>query len=152
MDIPIIYLWLIAGVVFLMAEALGASGIGLLFAGFGALVVGTALQLGFIAGEATITQFILFFAATAAFAFLLWKPLQRFRLNHARGGYSNIIGETAYVGSGGLSRGKVGEVTWSGTIMQAELAHGVHTDRLDAGTAVTIVEITGAKLIVKPKA
>ena len=150
MEISITYIWLIAGVLFLLAEALGVTGVGLFFSGMGALTVCMLLSLGLLTAESQMWQFIIFFAATAAWAALLWKPMQRFRVGKQQGGYSNIVGETAYVGSSGLTR-QNGEVTWSGTIMKAELARDIATDKLEAGTAVTIVDVSGAKLIVKPK-
>ena len=145
-----ITLWLIAGVAFMAAEAFGAPGVGLLFAGLGAIATGAALYLGIIAEDATTAQFVAFFTTTAAFAFLLWKPLKRFRLGKS-GGYSNMIGDTAYVGSQGLAKGRPGEDTWSGTIMKAELAADAKEENLEAGSAVAIVEVVGAKLIVTPK-
>lgn len=147
----IMYIWLLAGVLLLAAEALGASGVGLMFAGLGSLTVGMLLSFGIVAEDASILQFTLFFAATALWTALLWKPLQKFKLPKQGGGYNNIIGDTAYVGSAGLTKGIAGEVTWSGTIMKAELATDANAQKLEAGSQVTIVETTGAKLIVKPK-
>ncbi len=142
------YLWLLAGVVFLGVEALGIPGVGMLFAGLGAIITGAAIYLHIIAEDATLTQFTVFFIATAVSAAVLWKPLQK---RKTRGGYSNMVGDTAYVGSAGLDS-KGGEVTWSGTIMRAQIARGVQAERLEAGSQVTIVEISGNILIVKPKA
>lgn len=150
-QLNIIYVWLLAGVALVIIDTLHTGGIGLMFAGLGALVTGACLQMQLIAPEAYVTQFLVCFAATAAWALLLWKPMLKFRHRNTGPGYSNIIGETAYVGSQGLSKSAGGEVTWSGTIMKAQLAKHVNTDRLDAGTQVTIVEISGATLIVKPK-
>jgi membrane protein implicated in regulation of membrane protease activity len=151
MELSVTYLWLIAGIVLLLAEAFGASGLGLLFAGLGALVVSALLNAGVLDEEARLLQFIVCFAATAAWAFLLWKPLQKFRGNKHSGSYSNMIGETAYVGSQGLTKGHVGEATWSGTIMKAELAAESSVDRLEGGAPVVIHNVVGNKLIVKPK-
>lgn len=143
-------LWLIAGVLFMAAEAFGTPGIGMLFAGLGAITTGAAVYFGWLAEDATTAQFIVFFAAAAVFAVLLWKPLQRFRLGK-NGGYNNIVGETAYVGSSGISRDNGGEVTWSGTIMRAEMAPDAPPGRLEAGAAVVITAVHGNKLVVKPK-
>ena len=65
--------------------------------------------------------------------------------------YSNIVGDTAYAGSAGITRHS-GEATWSGTIMQARLEQGSAVDRLEAGSPATIVAVSGATLTVKPKA
>lgn len=151
MDIASSYLWLIAGVVFMALEALGAPGVGFLFAGLGAVTVGSTVYFGMVAEDATVLQFTLFFVATAAWAFLLWKPLQKFHLSNKPQGYSNMVGDTAYVGSSGLHMGKEGEVTWSGTIMKARLESGASVMSLAPGDAVIITDVKGATLIVKPK-
>ncbi len=146
----IIYVWLLAGLLLLIIEVMGAPGAGLLFAGLGALIVGAALHLQLLGLADYVAQFILFFAATVLWALLLWKPLKRFRTGQNNQHYSNIIGDTAYVGSQGLTR-QGGEVTWSGTIMKARLAKDSMADRLEAGAPVTIVEVAGATLTVRPK-
>lgn len=142
-------LWFIAGLALLIAEALGIPGVGLMFAGLGAIAAGIALYAGFVADGAHVAQFLIFFVATALCAWALWKPMQKFHAG--KNGYNNMIGETAYVGSGGLGS-EPGEVTWSGTIMKAELVDGAPKTRLEAGAPVVIVEVRGAKLIVRPKA
>lgn len=151
MEISIMYIWLAVGVTFLAAEALGVTGVGLLFAGLGALTVGTLLNMETIAADAKLMQFIVFFASTAVWTIVLWKPMKKFRLNKHAPGYSNIVGETAYVGSAGLTKREGGEVTWSGTIMKAMLIQDAAVERMEAGTQVVIVEVKGATLIVKPK-
>ena len=146
----ITYLWLLAGVALVVSEALGASGLGLLFAGLGAIITGSAIYAGWIAQGDPVAQWVVFFAASAVCTALLWAPLKKMRQTK-QGGYSNIIGDTAYVGSSGLHGHKGGEVTWSGTIMKAQLAKGSGVESLDAGTPVTIVDVSGATLLVKPK-
>jgi len=142
------YIWLIAGVILAVAEV-HFAGVGLLFAGLGAIVTGTALYSGMVAEEAQVSQWLVFFVATAVWALLLWKPLQKYR--RPSPGYDNIVGETAYVGNQGLLKRSGGEVTWSGTIMKAKLAKDVLAEKLKAGSQVTIVGIKGATLVVKPK-
>jgi membrane protein implicated in regulation of membrane protease activity len=143
-------LWLLAGVLLFVAEALGANGMGLFFAGFAALLTGALLQLGILDSDATIVQFVVFFAATAIFSVLLWKPLKKFRINRG-GGYSNMVGDTVVVGSAGVRQSMGGDVTWSGTIMKAELAPDAGVDSLPAGSQAIITSVRGATLIVKPK-
>lgn len=144
-------LWLIAGVAFLAMEALGLPGVGFLFAGLGALSVGALVSFEQLAADAVTLQWVVFFVATGIFAALLWKPMQRFHLNRKSHSYSNMVGDTAYVGSQGLKKNAIGEVTWSGTIMRAELAADAGVESLSAGAAVTIADVEGAKLIVRPK-
>lgn len=144
-------MWLLAGVILMLLEAFGLPGTGLLFAGLGAVSSGGSIYLGLVANDAHTTQFVVFFVATALWTALLWKPLMKARLTKHTGGYSNIIGDTAYVGSNGITKHAGGEVTWSGTIMKAQLAKHAPVDKVEAGSQVTIVEVTGATLIVKPK-
>ena len=144
-------IWLAAGVICMAADVFGITGAGLMFAGLGSLVVGTLIHLGLLATDAYVTQFVVFFTATAVWALLLWRPLQKLRVGKRKSEYHNIIGETAYVGSNGLTKQAGGEVTWSGTIMKAQLAKTAHIEQLDAGSQVIITDVTGATLIVKPK-
>ena len=149
MDIAISYIWLIAGVLMLFVEAFGLPGVGIMFAGVGAIIVGMALKLGILSDVDLVAQFSLFFAATAVSAIALWKPLQKFRLGKSPG-YSNMVGDTAYVGASGLSHAQGGEVTWSGTIMRAKIAEHAGVEHIAAGTPVIITAISGTTLIVKP--
>jgi len=144
------YLWLAAGVALVALDVL-VAGIGFMFAGFAAIMVGTAIMMGVIGVNAHIFQATVFCATTALFAVLLWKPMKRFRVGDKHHEYHNIVGEVAYVGSNGISRSRGGEVTWSGTIMRAQLAKDVAGDSLEAGSQVTIVAVSGATLTVKPK-
>jgi membrane protein implicated in regulation of membrane protease activity len=149
--ISITYLWLGAGVLLLLIEAIGLPGTGLMFAGLGALTTGSLLYASFLTEDQQLWQWTLFFIASALWAAILWKPLQQLRVGKkGRKGFSNMIGDTAYVGSNGVTRSG-GEVTWSGTIMNARLCESASVDRLDAGSSVTIVAVTGATLTVKPQ-
>lgn len=140
--------WLIAGVVLVLVEAFGLPGAGILFTGLGAITTGIVLYLELIGEDAVVTQWIICFAATAVWAALLWKPLKKLRGTSAT--YSNILGQTGFVGSSGITRKNGGEVTWSGTIMKAQLAPEA-PEKLEAGSQVIIVGVTGATLIVKPR-
>lgn len=65
--------------------------------------------------------------------------------------YSNMIGDTAVVEGNGLRKGETGEATWSGTRMRAQLSDHAPVDALPPGTKVTIIEVTGVTLIVRPQ-
>ena len=144
------YIWLITGVLLLLTEAFGVTGVGLLFAGLGAFTVGFLLKLGAVGADNTLLQFVCFLAATALWTVALWKPMRKFYSSKNKAGYSNMIGETAYVGSSGLKKGVVGEATWSGTIMRAELVADSIKDTVEGGAAVEIVEVRGVTLFVRP--
>lgn len=146
----ITYIWLLAGVALLIAEAVHIPGVGLMFAGLGAVTVSLLISGGQLAADDTLPQLIAFFIATAGWTALLWKPLQKFRVGRKQGGYSNIIGETALVAGEGITK-QSGEVTWSGTVMKARLAQNAGVDQLPAGASVVVKEVTGATLIVTPQ-
>jgi membrane protein implicated in regulation of membrane protease activity len=148
-EMHITYIWLLAGVLFLLLEAFGFPGTGLMFAGFGAITTGSFIYFGLLAENATAGQWMSFFIASAVWAAVLWKPLQKWRAGK-QPGYQNMVGDTAYVGSNGLTH-KNGEVTWSGTIMKARLADNAGISQLEAGSSVTIVAVKGTTLIVKPQ-
>lgn len=141
-------LWLIAGVILCAAEVVIGPGIGLFFAGLAALCVGMLVEGGAVDAANHLAQFAWFFALTVAWAAVLWKPLQRFRSKTKSGGYRHMIGETAVVAGEGLIKGREGQVTWSGTIMKAELSADA-AESVAAGMKVTIVDMQGAKLIVR---
>lgn len=151
MALSITYLWLAVGVLMLAAEALGASGVGLMFAGLGCLTVGALLNLGALAEDTTLLQFIAFFMATSFWTLILWKPMRRFYSSKSHVKYHNMVGDIAIIGAGGLKKGHTGEAQWSGTIMKAALAEDAGVEKLDAGAQVTIVAVKGAMLVVKPK-
>jgi len=140
--------WLSVGVLCLGAEALGISGIGLLFAGFGAISAGAALY--FVPELSELLQLLVFLVATALWAAILWKPLQKFRAPKNKI-YQNIIGDTAYISSEGLKKGEVGEATWSGTIMRAQLSDNANVESLAGGSQTIITALSGNILILKPK-
>lgn len=140
-------LWLLGGAVFIGIEMFGMPGIGFLFAGIAALLVGGAIEIGLIAPENLLLQFALFFLFTSVSAMLLWKKLKKIRGPV----YSNMVGTQAEVIGGGLAGTREGQVKWSGTIMRARLAEDVIIDVLPSGTFVTISKVEGTLLHVIPK-
>lgn len=140
-------LWLLGGAVCIGIEMFGMPGMGFLFAGIAALLVGGAVEIGLIASEQLLLQFALFFLFTSVSALLLWKKLKKVRGPV----YSNMVGTQAEVIGGGLAGTREGQVKWSGTIMRARLADEVIIDVLPSGTFVTISKVEGTLLHVVPK-
>ncbi len=152
-ELPAAYGWLIAGGLLIALEAFGIPGIGFLFAGLAAIVVGILVQYGALAETDMILQLGVFGGLTGLLAALLWKRLKQWRVNpNATEQFSNIVGDIATVGKGGLQAGKVGQVSWSGTTMMA-LIDSKHEDgQIEEGTMVEITSVKGNHLIVAPQA
>lgn len=142
-------LWLCFGVVCFVVEALIVTGVGFLFAGLGALTVGSLLAL--YPDISSLQQWILFFSISSLWAVILWKPLLRFRSKQGAAGYQNMVGDVAYIAASGLKKGSIGEASWSGTIMRAKLADHAHVEELAGGAQAVITAVEGNVLVVKAK-
>lgn len=149
MGISASILWLLAGAAMLALEAFGLPGIGLLFAGLGAILVGAAVEAGLVGTDNYAAQMAVFLIFTSIFAALLWKKLKSWRMNPRGETYQNMIGETAVIALSGLQKGATGQVRWSGTLMQAELDPSESAMGLAEGTIVKIVAVKGNVLHVK---
>jgi membrane protein implicated in regulation of membrane protease activity len=142
-------LWLLAGAAMVALEvSLGMISIVLLFTGLAAIVVGASLLLGLVAFDSVLTQWSLFFAATAAWGAGLWKPLRQLRSRKSNE-FNNMIGDKAKVLEGGIAPKQQGNIRWSGTVMKAELEETV-TQSLPEGANVEIVSVKGTVATVRP--
>ncbi len=143
------YLWLALGAMLLTIEVLGASGIGFLFAGLGAVIAAVLAHLGW--AETIWAQTAWFFAATSLWAVLLWLPMKKLKMQKHGGsdGYNNMVGDEAIVSEEGLQPNKRGKVRWSGTVMNAKLAQDAPA--VAANAAVIIKQVKGTVLIVAPE-
>lgn len=151
LEIPTVYLWLMGGAVLIALEVFGIPGIGLLFAGLAATLVGTLLQFHVLGLDDFTLQFAIWFLTTALIAALLWHPLKRWRSpKTGTQEYSNIIGDHATICDGDLVRGSIGHVRWSGTTMLAEIDPIADALKIAEGTAVQITNLRGNKLSVMP--
>lgn len=141
-------IWVLSGVALISIEVFMVPGIGFLFAGLGAISVGIALMAGlFISFTAQVTWF---FCLTAIWAAVLWWPLRR-AYRRPDSGYADMVGDIATVGPDGLQKGKLGQVRWSGTIMNCRLDEGCDQEKLNPETEVKILKVSDGILIVKPE-
>lgn len=141
--------WLIAGVLLIIIELAFVPGIGLLFAGLGAISVGAGLIAGWI--DSLSAQFILFFLSTGAWTAILWKPLKKF-IAGKDSGFDDMVGSTAVVFDQSIMKGKMGKVKWSGTIMKCQFdpeAEGL--EMIDPETEVIITGVSKGILIIQEK-
>ncbi len=142
--------WLAFGV-FLFATELGVPGVGLMFAGCGALTVGMLLNFEIIPYKDFLLQATIFLGASAIWTAILWNPLKKLRLGKKKVSYSNMIGQTAIVGEEGITRLHGGNVLWSGTIMKAVIADNYAVDNIASGASVKIEDVMGNILIISPQ-
>jgi membrane protein implicated in regulation of membrane protease activity len=147
-------LWLGFGAFLIVFEAVTMPGLGLFLAGIGAFCTGLLVKAGITSEGALGAQVAWFFGLTALWTAVLWKPLLKFRMNgrhHDGIELNNMVGGTATVGEHGLARGRTGQVTWSGTLMNAELEASAAVESLPAGALVVIKSVSGTTLTVIPK-
>jgi len=141
-------LWLLIGAALVVMGAFVAPGVGLLFAGIGAIIAGLLVGFGVIATDNIVLQFAVFFAFTALTARLLWKKLKQFR--QGKESYSNIVGDSAVVQGAALQKDKIGKVKWSGTTLSAQLSQSSTMTEIAVGQDVVIEKLQGNIAICKP--
>jgi len=142
-------IWLIVGALAIIFEFFAAPGLGVVFAGIGALTTGALLQLSLI--ESPAEQWITFAAATGCWALLLWKQLKRAVKRSANNsGQSHIIGTEAIVAKGGVTKTS-GAAKWSGTHMSAKLVHSSKISELKEGQIAEVVALEGSTLMLTVK-
>lgn len=143
-------LWLLAGAVLVLLETFTVPGIGFLYAGLASITVGGLLAAGYFDQADLTLQFSWFFGFTALWAVVLWKPMKRLRYRTTDKEYKNMVGSTAVVKDIPLTKNKLGNVQWSGTIMQAKLADDSPVESVPAGEEVIVTAAEGNRFIVKP--
>jgi len=142
-------IWFIVGGFLILLEITAVTGIGLLFAGLGAITVGGALEAGWI--EAMHLQFLVFFLATAVWTAVLWKPLKSF-IETKGAGFDDMVGSTAIVFGQAIEKGSMGEVKWSGTIMKCQYEpEAGNAAAVQPDSEVIISRVSRGILIVKDK-
>ena len=150
-EINVSYYWFALSVVLLLLEVTGVHGVGLLFGGIAAGIVGVLVENMIIAQSAITIQWSVWFFITALVAIGLYKPMQKWRTNpDSKDNFSNMIGNTAKVATGGLMLGKPGKVYWSGTLMNAAIAEGATQEAFFEGDMVQIADVRGNQLLVVP--
>lgn len=115
-------MWLILGVLMIIAEIYAIYGVGFLFLGLGSLTTAVLLFKFPILYSSQITTVGL---SSIVWFLILWYPLKNFRnkKNHTTNGVliRDLVGSDVKVISEQIAPGEVGEVAWSGTIMKAKL-------------------------------
>ena len=142
-------IWLICGAFLIILDVIMINAIWVIFAGLGAISVGAALAGGWI--NSSVAQFVVFFFATGIWSILLWKPLKKF-MDGSDTGFNDMVGSTAIVFGNALEYGKLGQIKWSGTVMNCRLESNVEgIEKIDPGSEVTITGVSKGLMLVRTK-
>jgi membrane protein implicated in regulation of membrane protease activity len=141
--------WLVTGAFLIIFELSFVPGIGLLFAGLGAISCGALISWGFVDEQYYDLQMLWFFTITIIWAICLWLPFKRFRYRKSTDSFNNMIGSSAVVVSNDLKKGEIGTVKWSGTVMNAKIDSNCPQDLMAVGTNVVIKNVQGNVLIIE---
>jgi membrane protein implicated in regulation of membrane protease activity len=121
MEITPVEIWLVVGVIFILAEFTAVPGIGLLFIGLGALSASISMYyLPSLASYQVASVGLL----SLAWFLVLWWPLKVFvygKKGGARTDYFDMLGMQVEVVEKDLTSSGIGRVSWSGTTMNAKL-------------------------------
>ncbi|AAU03725.1 rickettsial conserved hypothetical protein [Rickettsia typhi str. Wilmington] len=138
-------IWLIIGIICILVECYIVQNIGFLFLGLGALSNSLVVYNNPLV---TLINQITFFGVFSLLWFcILYFPLKKYIYNKTNRtqNYSDMIGKTVEVYSPTVSANTIGQVKWSGTIMNAYLA----PNEIDAkaGEQLFITRVKGNILI-----
>lgn len=147
-NISPVELWLLVGCICLIAEFTNLPGIGLLFLGLGSLTTSIFIY--------NYPRYIDYQLATVGLISLLWLiilwwPLKKYLHNKKDNlEYLDMINNEVEVYGNKITIGKIGQVKWSGAIMNAKLED---TENLvaEVGEKLYIKEIHGNVLICAKK-
>ncbi|MDG1436886.1 MAG: NfeD family protein [Rickettsiaceae bacterium] len=139
-------LWLLIGVILVILEFSQLPGIGFLFLGLGAIV--TSIAINYWPAEIFV-QFSYFGIASLACFLVLWYPLKRFIYRKdallSRESF-DLVGASVTVVNKDIQINEDGQVSWSGTIMNARLSKK-SKNMAKVGDLLQVVEIKGNILV-----
>lgn len=144
LPITSIELWIFFGLCLILIEFTQIPSIGLVFVGLGAfttaiLMIYFPIILGY--------QIISLGVSSLMWLIILWRPMKSFYggKNSSNRTNFNIIGSTVEVINNDIHQNEMGQVFWSGTIMNAKLADGHASAKI--GETLKVVEVNGNILI-----
>lgn len=137
-------LWLLFGISLIILEFSQLSGIGLLFLGFGAIT--TAIIINYIKVETMLIQFAYFGISSIAWFALLLYPMKKFMYkkdnNHTKDSF-DIMGAEVTVIKNDIIVGRLGQVLWCGTVMNAKLIGKPSNDIAKVDDTLIVKEVKG---------
>ncbi|MCC8417537.1 MAG: NfeD family protein [Rickettsia endosymbiont of Bryobia graminum] len=142
--ITLVEFWLVAGIIFIIIEFAKLPNIGFLFLGLGALS-NTILLNNY---PYFLKYQLITFGLISFFWFaILWWPLKLYsRKKDKKAEYNDLIGKEVLVYDKEILLGKIGKISWSGTIMNARLSDN-DTKPAFQGDILRILQIEGNVLI-----
>lgn len=142
--------WFILAIIFIVLEVVLGFTIVLLFAAFASFSVGLLVTLGSLSEDSTVTQISLFFALSAVWTILLWKPLKRMLAKRSESeGVHSYIGQEVVLIDDTLEKGHIGDAKWSGTIRKIKIAEDAKELKYHSGEILKVVAVQDNLFIVK---
>lgn len=139
------FVWIIIGFASLLVELIWIPGIGFLFLGLGALTNAILISNFY---EIIPYQYISFGLLSFTWFSLLWWPLKKMVYGKKVGReYFDMIGKDVEIWGQELKPGSIGQVKFSGTIMNAKLDE-YYLSSVPIGTYLKIKAIEGNILII----
>jgi membrane protein implicated in regulation of membrane protease activity len=109
------WIWLLVGLLLLLAELVTPGGFYIIFFGVGALVVG--ILAGFQAAGPPWFQYILFSVVSVVALWLFREKLLQLTRSHSSDGVDNLVGETAVlledISANGIGKAEMRGTSWS---------------------------------------
>jgi membrane protein implicated in regulation of membrane protease activity len=140
-------LWLtILGVVSIILEMGFISGIGFLFIGIGALSVAGLIEFNIINKDNLLSILLALVSLSSLYFLIFWKFFKKAHMQTLKN-YNDIIDKEAVVIYSDIKGHTIGNVKWSGTIMNAQLVDT--NDYVKEGETVKIIKIKGNILFIK---
>lgn len=144
--------WVAIGFLMLTAELLifGLSTLLLLLGGLAAVTTGILIYVGILPDD-WYFGFGSFGILSAAYGFLLWKPLQRFQNSGPaeQKPTSDLVGMD-FVLDEEITSAKPGTTRYSGVSWRVEVAREAGVDLIEAGKRVEVVSVDAGIFRVKP--
>ncbi len=114
------YIWIVIGIILIALEIFGLSGIGFIFIGLGSISLGGLLVYNIIKDPSIFSQLSILILCSLIWTGILWYPFKKLKSN--KKGFLNIIGQRATVYNTAIKAGEIGEISWSGSVMQAKIS------------------------------
>ncbi len=140
-----IELWLFLGLILILIEFTQIPGMGLIFIGFGSFTTALLLQYFPITSN---YQIIILGISSLLWLLILWRPMKSLYENKNQSNKTsfNIIGSIVVVVNHEIQPNQMGQVFWSGTVMNAQFISN-DNNYAKVGDQLKVIEVKGNVLI-----